>query len=186
MFNTYQFAKLTTVLSAALLLVACSSVQLDDKKATIEEGIPSTVNSTGSNNVTTGSTGSNLVTVKTNPNAQATQPDGPLAKRSVYFDYDSYVIKDDYQAIIQAHAKNLISVKDKKVVIEGNTEERGSREYNLALGQKRAEAVRKALSVLGVSDSQLEAISNGEEKPKALGNDEAAYAENRRADIVYK
>lgn len=88
--------------------------------------------------------------------------------------------------VVQAHAKYLNSHKDRKVVIQGNTDDRGGREYNLALGQKRAEAVRKSMNLMGVSDSQIEAVSFGKEKPKATGNNEAAWAENRRADIVYQ
>ena len=112
-------------------------------------------------------------------------PASPLYKRSVYFDYDSFVVKDEYRPMLEAHAAFLNSKHNAHVILQGNTDERGSREYNLALGQKRAEAVRKALSVLGVSDSQMEAISYGEEKPRNEGHDEAAYAENRRTDLVY-
>ncbi|RCS58109.1 peptidoglycan-associated lipoprotein Pal [Parvibium lacunae] len=182
-----QFLRLGALVFAVSLLNACSSVKLDDKKAEVKDANVSTVNSSGANSgSSTGNANNNVVTVRANQDGGAKQPEGLLAKRSVYFEYDSYVIKDEFQAVIQAHAKNLTANKNAKVIIEGNADERGSREYNLALGQKRAEAVRKALAVLGVGDSQLEAISNGEEKPKATGSDEAAWAENRRADIVYK
>ncbi|MBS7405674.1 MAG: peptidoglycan-associated lipoprotein Pal, partial [Oxalobacter sp.] len=103
-----------------------------------------------------------------------------------YFDFDSYVVKDEYQPVVDAHARYMNSHGNRKVVIQGNTDDRGGSEYNLALGQKRAEAVRKAMSLMGVPDSQMEAVSFGKEKPKALGNNEAAWAENRRADIVYQ
>ena len=112
-------------------------------------------------------------------------PKSPLFKRSVYFDFDSYAVKAEYQATLQAHANYLKANKDRKIKIEGNTDERGTTEYNLALGQRRSEAVRKSLSLLGVSDSQMEAISFGKEKPKAQGSNEAAWQENRRADIAY-
>jgi peptidoglycan-associated lipoprotein len=112
-------------------------------------------------------------------------PKGALAKRSVYFDFDSYVIKGEFQTLLEAHAKYLRDHKDRKVSIEGNADERGSREYNLALGQKRAEAVKKALIQLSVSEAQLEAVSLGEEKPRAAGHDEASWAENRRGDLRY-
>ena len=111
---------------------------------------------------------------------------GVLAKRSVYFDLDSYEVKGEYRTIVEAHANFLRKNPVRKVVIEGNTDERGSREYNLSLGQKRAEAVKKMLVLLGVPDAQLEAVSFGEEKPKALGKDDAAYAENRRGDLSYR
>ena len=112
-------------------------------------------------------------------------PASPLAQRSVYFDFDSYVVKDQFRAMLEAHAGYLKSKGDARLILQGNADERGSREYNLALGQKRAEAVRKALAVMGVSNAQVEAISFGEEKPRATGSNESAYAENRRADLVY-
>ena len=111
---------------------------------------------------------------------------GLLAKRSVYFDYDSYEIRDEYKAILQAHAKNLNSKRVVKVALEGHTDERGGAEYNLALGQKRANAVVQVLQTLGVSATQMEAVSFGKEKPKATGANEAGYAENRRVDIQYQ
>ncbi|MFZ6722672.1 peptidoglycan-associated lipoprotein Pal [Undibacterium sp. Ji49W] len=112
-------------------------------------------------------------------------PNSPLAKRSVYFDFDQYVVKPEYSSTVNAHSKYLAANKGKKILIQGNTDERGGREYNLALGQKRAEAVRKSLSLLGVPEAQMEAVSLGKEKPKATGSDEASWAENRRADIIY-
>ena len=113
-------------------------------------------------------------------------PKSALAKRSVYFDYDAYSVKDEYKPMVTSHADYLSHQKGRKIVIQGNTDERGSSEYNLALGQKRAEAVRKSLMAMGVAGEQMEAISFGKEKPKATGSDEAAWAENRRADIVYQ
>jgi peptidoglycan-associated lipoprotein len=108
-----------------------------------------------------------------------------LQKRSVYFEFDSYTIALDYVSTIEAHSKFLKANNDAKVLIQGNTDERGSREYNLALGQKRAAAVANNLKLLGVKEDQIEAVSLGKEKPKALGHDEASWAENRRADLVY-
>jgi peptidoglycan-associated lipoprotein len=112
-------------------------------------------------------------------------PKGVLANRSVYFDFDSYVVRADGQPVVSNHAAYLNKNKARKILIQGNTDERGGTEYNLALGQKRAEAVRKAMSTLGVPEGQMEAVSLGKEKPKAAGSTEAAWAENRRADIVY-
>ncbi len=111
---------------------------------------------------------------------------GVLAKRSVYFDLDSFEVKPEYRSLVEAHAAFLRKNPARKLVVEGNTDERGSREYNLSLGQKRAEAVKKMLQLLGVSEAQLEAVSFGEEKPKALAKDDAAYAENRRSDLSYR
>ena len=114
-----------------------------------------------------------------------TDPNNILSKRSVYFDFDKSAVKDEYKPMVEAHAKYLNDHSDVKITIQGNTDERGSREYNLALGQRRADAVKKMMNVLGVKDGQIETVSFGEEKPKATGNDEAAWSQNRRADIVY-
>jgi peptidoglycan-associated lipoprotein len=112
-------------------------------------------------------------------------PNSPLAKRSVYYDFDSSEIRDEFKPLIQAHAGYLKAHSTTQVKVEGNCDERGSREYNLALGQKRAEAVKSALKLLGVTDDQVEAVSWGEERPAAPGHDESAWAKNRRSDIVY-
>lgn len=114
-----------------------------------------------------------------------TDPKNILSKRSVFFDLDSFTIKDEYRNLVAAHAKFLAQNPKYKILIQGNTDERGSREYNLALGQKRADALKKALVLLGVSEAQIESVSLGEEKPRNEGHDEAAWAENRRADILY-
>lgn len=112
---------------------------------------------------------------------------GPVnVSRLVYFDYDSFDLKPESQSVIEAHARFLRANAQRKVSLEGHTDERGGREYNLALGQKRAEAVRRALSLLGVADAQMEAVSFGKEKPAATGSDEAAWAQNRRVEIVYR
>jgi peptidoglycan-associated lipoprotein len=133
------------------------------------------------------------VSTQPNPNAVApvtvddlNNPNSPLAKRSVYFDFDSYSVKPEYQTLLQAHANYLKSHPQRHILIQGNTDERGTSEYNLALGQKRAEAVKSGLETMGVPDSQIEAVSLGKEKPMATGHDEASWAQNRRADIVYQ
>ncbi|MBG6221644.1 MULTISPECIES: peptidoglycan-associated lipoprotein Pal [unclassified Janthinobacterium] len=112
-------------------------------------------------------------------------PKGVLANRSIYFDFDKYVVREADTAVVQNHAGYLVKTPSRKILIQGNTDERGGAEYNLALGQKRAEAVRKSMAALGVPEGQMEAVSLGKEKPKAQGSNEAAWAENRRADIVY-
>ena len=106
--------------------------------------------------------------------------------RIIYFDYDSFAIRPEFQAAIEEHAKVIIATKVKRVMIEGHTDERGGREYNLALGQKRAESVRQLLSLLGVAESQIEAISFGKEKPAESGASEEAMAKNRRAEMSYR
>ena len=110
---------------------------------------------------------------------------GPAGEHIVYFDYDSFVLRAEARPIIENHARFLMANKQSKANLEGHTDERGGREYNLALGQKRAEAVRRALTQLGVSDAQVEAVSFGKEKPAAMGQDEAAFAKNRRVEIRY-
>ncbi len=112
-------------------------------------------------------------------------PNNILSKRTVYFDYDSFVIKEEFKPLIQAHAKFLNENKDARVTLQGNADERGSREYNLALGQKRAESVKKAMQVLGVQEIQIESVSFGEEKPNCTDANEDCWARNRRTDIVY-
>jgi peptidoglycan-associated lipoprotein len=111
---------------------------------------------------------------------------GIPGQRSVYYDLDRDEIKPEFRPAIEAHARYLREHAGAKITIEGNGDERGSREYNLALGQRRAESVRKMMRLLGASDEQMEAVSFGEEKPKAQGHDEAAWAENRRSDFVYR
>ena len=144
------------------------------------EGIRgTTAGAAGQGGADSNSAGGKAVT----PGASAT---GNLAQRSIYFDYDSFSVKEDYKPVVQAHAKFLVENPTSKAYLQGHTDERGSREYNLALGQKRADAVRRIMSVLGVKDNQIESVSYGEEKPKNAGHDENAYAQNRRADIVYQ
>ena len=139
----------------------------------------------GSANAANGSASATNLKKGDRGNDPLNDPGSLLAKRSIYFDLDSFVVKDEFKFVIDAHSQHLIAHPDRKVIIQGNTDERGGSEYNLALGQKRAEAVRRALSLLGVPDGQMEAVSFGKEKPKATGRDESAWAENRRADIAY-
>lgn len=112
-------------------------------------------------------------------------PNSPLSKRTILFDYDSSAIRDEYRTLLEAHAEFLKSNPASKVILQGHADERGSREYNLALGQRRSESVYKALSLLGVGEPQMEAVSLGEEKPVAEGHDEAAWQQNRRTEILY-
>lgn len=119
--------------------------------------------------------------------ASDTSAAGPAnTAKVIYFDFDSFVVKPEFQAVIEAHSRYLAANKARKLAIEGHTDESGGREYNLALGQKRAEAVRRALGLLGVMDAQVEAVSFGKEKPAAAGFDDASMAKNRRAEINYR
>ena len=168
----------------AFVLAGCSSVNLDEQK-------PAPITDASAGGASTGA--------GTDPRAVApvdaqsargvdpfNDPNSPLYKKSVFFDFDSFVVKSEFQPVVEAHGKYLASTKNRRIVIEGNTDERGGREYNLALGQKRAEAVKQRLMLLGATDSQIETVSFGKEKPRAMGSNEEAWAQNRRADIVYK
>ena len=112
-------------------------------------------------------------------------PGNILSKRSVFYDYDSNVVKDEYKPVVSAHARFLTQNRNRKIAIQGNTDERGSREYNIALGQRRADSVKQMMVLLGVQEAQIETVSFGEEKPRSSGKEEAAFSENRRSDIVY-
>ncbi len=111
---------------------------------------------------------------------------GVLAQRSIFYDLDQYDIKDQYKPLVEAHAKYLRDHPGRKMLIQGNTDERGSREYNVALGQRRSDNVKKMLLLLGAREDQVESVSLGEEKPRSEGHDEQAWAQNRRSDILYQ
>ena len=157
-----RLATLTILGATAMLLSACSSVKLDDTDG---------ANGSGGS----GSFGSQ----------PWNDPKSPLFEKSVYFGFDEYTVQTKYQKMLSAHASYLKANAKQKIIIQGNTDDRGTAEYNLALGQRRSDAVRKSLNLMGVSDNQMEAVSFGKEKPKAEGDNEAAWTENRRADIVY-
>ncbi|GAB3417898.1 peptidoglycan-associated lipoprotein Pal [Massilia agilis] len=165
------------IVSAAALLSACSSTKLNETPVVDKSPAQQPVAQQDNREVKP---------VTPDVVDPLNDPKGVLANRSVYFDFDKFVVRDDGKPVVENHSAYLTKNKQRKVLIQGNTDERGGTEYNLALGQKRAEAVRKAMGALGVSDGQMEAVSLGKEKPKAQGHDEAAWAENRRADIVYQ
>lgn len=155
--------KYLTIAAITAFLAACSSVPLD------QDG-----------------SGGDSDSTQTGQIMDPFNSQSPLAQqRSVYFDFDSYSIPDQYRSVVEMHSKYLSSHPNQKARIEGNTDARGSTEYNLALGQRRSDAVARRMTILGVNSDQIEAISLGKERPKALGNTEADYAENRRADIDY-
>jgi peptidoglycan-associated lipoprotein len=113
-------------------------------------------------------------------------PGNVLSQRSIFFDLDSNLVKEEYKPIVAAHARYLQQNRGAKMRVEGNADERGSREYNIALGQRRADAVRQMMQLLGAQAAQIETVSFGEEKPRCTGSDEACMAQNRRGDIVYQ
>ncbi|HET9043745.1 MAG TPA: peptidoglycan-associated lipoprotein Pal [Burkholderiales bacterium] len=129
--------------------------------------------------------GVDLTTGKPGARSPLNDPASILSKRSIFYDLDKYDIKDEYKGLVEAHARYLRDNRNAKMLIQGNTDERGSREYNLALGQRRAEGVKKMLLLLGATEPQVEAVSLGEEKPRAAGSNEAAWAQNRRSDMLY-
>lgn len=161
-----RLSKLLLTISFVGLISACSSVKLDD-----------------TNSVATVNTGGSITYDPiSDPKSSV------YGKRSIYFEFDSYAIDPKYASTIAAHASYLKSFQKQKasIIIQGNTDDRGTTEYNLALGQRRSEAVKRALVSQGVSESQLEAVSFGKEKPENSAQTEAAYKENRRADFVYR
>jgi len=178
MFNTLsRSSTLWTTLIAAAALAACSSTPIDTPKAPVSTAQPTMPSGAASGGAT-----SSVATVTIDP---LDDPKGALAGRSVYFAYDDYSVDPKYQPLIQAHGQYIGSHGAAQIRVEGNTDERGSREYNLSLGDKRAQIVAKQLVLMGAKPAQIEAVSYGEERPKAEGHDEAAWAENRRADIRY-
>jgi len=180
--------KILLALSVVAALAGCSSaVPLNEPP--VSDARPTQVNP----NTAIASAGANPNNVATrqvepvkldNSSDNIAGPNG--VGRVVYFDYDSFTIRPDFQTLIESHARYIKGASNRKVVIEGNTDERGGREYNLALGQKRSEAVRRALGLLGVADSQVEAVSFGKEKPAETGASEDSFAKNRRAEIAYR
>jgi peptidoglycan-associated lipoprotein len=160
----------------AALIVGCSSTPIDETAGAPVESR----SGSGVTPVTAGGLDSRGLP------KELTDPKSVLSQRSIYFDLDKYEVKAEYQDLVAAHAKYLVANKGFKVLVQGNTDERGSREYNLSLGQKRSDAVKRSLIVLGAKEEQIESVSLGEEKPKNPGHDEGAWADNRRADILYR
>ncbi|AMS31968.1 hypothetical protein AEM42_05285 [Betaproteobacteria bacterium UKL13-2] len=170
--------------AAAILLAACASKE-PPKDVPVETRTQPTT--------TTAATPTPMPSTTTTAVAPTTpsainplkDPNNILSKRIVYFDYDKDTVKSEYQAIVQAHAKYLSENRSRKIRLEGHADERGSREYNMALGQRRADAVRKATNLLGVANERMESVSFGEDKPRVQGSNEEAWSQNRRAEIVY-
>jgi peptidoglycan-associated lipoprotein len=160
-----RIARSLTLAALAAALAACSSVPLDQ----------------------TGGAGSGTDGASTGQIMDPFNPQSPLAQqRSVYFEFDSYVVPEQYRSLVEMHSGYLRNNPQQRIRIEGHADARGGAEYNLALGQRRSEAVSRMMTLLGVNSGQIETISFGKERPRALGNTEADYAENRRADIVYQ
>ncbi len=174
-----RFFKLALVAAAATLVAACTTpVELDKSAggAPIESRTPGRSQS-GVAPVDAGRAGQGAAAAAAASTIPANFP------RVIYFDFDSYVVKDEFRPVVEQYAKALVADRKLKIAIEGHTDERGGREYNLALGQKRAEAVTKALMLLGAQETQVESTSYGKERPATPGSNEAAWAKNRRAEM---
>lgn len=178
--------KLRVLLGTAVLaLAACTNVPLEDVQ--VQDRAGTSVSALQAGNAAGGSTsgaaGGGVAGVEVAGVSKA-QP-GAL-ERVVYFDFDSFEIRPEFASVLEANAKYLAADGSRRLALEGHTDDRGGREYNLALGQKRAEAVRRAMGLLGVRDNQMEAVSFGEEKPAMAGFEEAALAKNRRVELTYR
>ena len=183
------------LLALAGALSACDSTPIAPDKLPMVESRPATATTTAggaTGGATTGAGGSQVANVDLTragsggAGAAAAGSAALLAaptQRVVYFDFDSFAIRDEFKPVVEGHARLLSGSPSRRLVIEGHTDERGGREYNLALGQKRAEAVLRSMTLLGAADNQIEAVSYGKERPAASGSDEAAWAKNRRAEL---
>lgn len=170
------------VCSLCITLAACgSNVKLDD--VPVENRSTPPVQSSSGGSITPDTRG--IAPVQADA-AGINQPGPANTPRIIYFDFDSFVIKSEFQNVIEANSRFLSANRSRVISVEGHTDDKGGREYNLALGQKRAETVRRSMALLGVLDSQMEAVSFGKEKPSAIGSDEASMAKNRRVEISYR
>jgi peptidoglycan-associated lipoprotein len=176
-----------TCLGIALgaLLAACSSSPVSEQEpASVEDRTAAPAQKPGA------STGS-IATVDVTGRGLAAGQDpavkmGVLAQRSIFYDLDQNDIKDQYKPLVEAHARYLRDNPNRKILIQGNTDERGGREYNIGLGQRRADGVKRMMQLLGAREDQIESVSLGEEKPRDEGHDEQAWSKNRRSDILYQ
>jgi peptidoglycan-associated lipoprotein len=182
--------KILVTAFAALFIAGCTTqpsqpeAPIDDKSATPGAAQPGTSTAGAGTGGVTGSAvpGTGTTAGTGNP---LRDPNNILSRRSVFFDFDSFVVKDEFKPLVEAHARYLAGNRQARSTIQGNTDERGSREYNIALGQRRADAIKRMMTLLGAQDSQIETVSFGEEKPRNPGTDETAMSQNRRGDIVY-
>lgn len=177
--------RLLISMGVALLLAACASKEPPTAVKVEDRSPPVTSTTTTTPTPTTQGTQGQQAGLGTRIDPLK-DPNNPLSKRVIYFDYDKDIVKPEFASLVQAHASYLGQNRNRKVRLEGHADERGSREYNIALGQKRAEAVAKSLSLLGAGQAQVEAVSYGKERPAVQGNDEAAWAKNRRAELNVK
>ena len=185
-----SFLIMATAATAFATMVGCSTgVKLDtpvEDRAGAGSSLSAGMGGTGAGANTGQSANSGVATVDLAHTGVGAGGGPANVGKIIYFDFDSYLVKPEYASVVNAHVQFLTSRKTSKITVEGHTDSSGGREYNLALGQKRAEAVRRAMALSGLSESQIEAVSFGKEKPADLGGDDAAAAKNRRAEIRYR
>jgi len=183
-------------LAAVALIVGCATTPEDQPGAPVTGAKPGAPGGPGAAGVKPGAIGSDPLAAKPvapvdvtgKPGSGVVDPrvtKGPLAQRSIFYDFDKYDVKDEYRPLVEQHAKYLRENPNARMLIQGNTDERGSREYNIGLGQRRSDGVRRMLILLGANEKQIESVSLGEEKPMVEGSGEDAWAKNRRSDILY-
>lgn len=166
-------------------LAGCAAQTTEQDPAGVEERKPADAQSAQTQPVKPGGVARVDLTAKPGAKSPLTDPANILSRRSIFYDLDQYDIKAQYKDLVEAHARYLRDNPNTRILIQGNTDERGSREYNVALGQRRSDGVKKMLLLLGAKEAQIESVSLGEEKPRAEGHDEAAWSQNRRSDILY-
>jgi peptidoglycan-associated lipoprotein len=177
--------KLLGSLMLALVLTACKSAPMVEKPAAVEDKSASAPKAPA-NGADSSAIKEVVIDSQSTGNSPLKDPSNILSKRNIYFDFDSDAVKAEFRPLIEAHAKYLLAHADAKVALQGNADERGTREYNLALGQRRSVSVKKSLNLLGVQDKQIETVSYGEEKATAGCTNDACYKLNRRVDIAYE
>ncbi|MDR2244980.1 MAG: peptidoglycan-associated lipoprotein Pal [Burkholderiales bacterium] len=181
-----RLLKFVFLVFAVAALAACSSTPDDDGAPVDDRTITTGSGATGGTD-TSGATGTDIsgAGVDDGRRGALNDPANILSRRGVFFAFDSYVVEDQYRPLVEAHARYLVGHPAARMVLQGHADERGTHEYNIALGQRRADAVKRMMMLLGAKESQIETVSFGKEKPRNPGHDETAWAENRRTDIVY-
>jgi peptidoglycan-associated lipoprotein len=183
--NAMRVTLIATLTAAAALLAACETTPpAEQSPAGVEErgaGKPGAARSVEQKPIAS----VDLTGARKDAASMLKDPNNILSKRSIYYELDKFDVKDEYRGLVEAHAKYLRENPGSKILIQGNTDERGSREYNVGLGQRRSDGVKRMLILLGAKENQIESVSLGEEKPQAEGHQEEAWSKNRRSDILY-
>jgi peptidoglycan-associated lipoprotein len=187
--NNMRAILIATLSAAALVFAAaCSTTPEEQSPAGVEDRSKPGAGKPGADSRTVQPPKVAPVDIGSKPGAGPAalkDPGSILSKRSIYYDFDRFDIKDEYRPLVEAHAKYLRENPSARVLVQGNADERGSREYNVGLGQRRSDGVKRMLVLLGARENQIESVSLGEEKPKAEGSNEQAWAQNRRSDMLY-